>query len=644
MHIQQPRMKYSSIYVVNGKEALFDSPLQSCTMQDCVDHLQSINLIAADTETEGLDFTGKKLLMIQVGDKEKQFVIDYRVTSKEDIALLKSVLEDDSKIKILHNAKFDYKFLKFYCNISLNNVYDTMLTEKVLHCGKDDYGFGLAKLVYRYLNVTLNKEVRNRFIDLGSNPFTVDQMVYGAKDVEYLIDIYHKQQPDIEYKKLRSVVKLENLAVVVFSEIEYEGLILDTEAWQKLAVRNKAQSVVLEKELDKTLLADERFSRYKAHKQLDMFTDVEELKSSTVKWSSPTQVVKIFRTLVPELENANGKKLAPYRYKHVLIDEYIKYKEKDKLSSAFGDNFYSLLSADKKVRTNFTQILDTGRVSSSEPNMQQIPATNEYRNCFVAPEGYVFVSSDYSSQELNVIAYGSQDPVFLKALQNNEDLHSVCAELVFGEVWNKAADPDCDYVLKKEKCNCSAHKKLRTQVKTINFGLAYGMGPKKLSETINCSTKEAKELITKYFKAFPKIEAFLNGLGEFGKKHGYIETFPPFRRKRWFNSWTPKMYSDRDSFMELGSIERASKNTPIQGSSADMTKLALVLIHKHVKENNLPVKIIMTVHDQIDTICPREYAEEWKVVMTELMERAANTVIKNGLLKAETSITKVWSK
>ena len=637
-------MKYSSIYVVNGKEALFDSPLQSCTMQDCVNHLQSIDLIAADTETEGLDFTGKKLLMIQVGDKDKQFVIDYRVTSKEDIALLKSVLEDESKIKILHNAKFDYKFLKFYCNISLNNVYDTMLTEKVLHCGKDDFGFSLGKLTQRYLNVTLNKDVRNRFIDLGSNPFTVDQMVYGAKDVEYLIDIYHKQQPDIEYKKLRSVVKLENLAVVVFSEIEYEGLILDTEAWQKLAVRNKAQSVVLEKELDKTLLADERFSRYKAHKQLDMFTDVEELKSSTVKWSSPTQVVKIFRTLVPELENANGKKLAPYRYKHVLIDEYIKYKEKDKLSSAFGDNFYSLLSADKKVRTNFTQILDTGRVSSSEPNMQQIPATNEYRNCFVAPEGYVFVSSDYSSQELNVIAYGSQDPVFLKALQNNEDLHSVCAELVFGDVWNKAAEPDCDYVLKREKCNCSAHKKLRTQVKTINFGLAYGMGPKKLSETINCSTKEAKELITKYFKAFPKIEAFLNGLGEFGKKHGYIETFPPFRRKRWFNSWTPKMYSDRDSFMELGSIERASKNTPIQGSSADMTKLALVLIHKHVKENNLPVKIIMTVHDQIDTICPREYAEEWKIVMTELMERAANTVIKNGLLKAETSITNVWSK
>jgi DNA polymerase-1 len=183
-----------------------------------------------------------------------------------------------------------------------------------------------------------------------------------------------------------------------------------------------------------------------------------------------------------------------------------------------------------------------------------------------------------------------------------------------------------------------AHRKLCESM------LAYGMGPKKLSETINCSTKEAKDLITKYFKAFPKIEAFLNGLGEFGKKHGYIETFPPFRRKRWFNSWTPKMYSDRDSFMELGSIERASKNTPIQGSSADMTKLALVLIYRHIKKYDLPVKIIMTVHDQIDTVCPREYAEEWKQRMTELMQQAADTVIKNGLLKAETSITNVWSK
>jgi DNA polymerase-1 len=200
--------------------------------------------------------------------------------------------------------------------------------------------------------------------------------------------------------------------------------------------------------------------------------------------------------------------------------------------------------------------------------MQQIPATNEYRNCFVAPHGWVFVSSDYSSQELNVIAYGSQDPVFLKALKNSEDLHSISAELVFGKKWTEAAEKDCEYLQSKQKCNCKSHKPLRNIVKTIGFGLAYGMGPKKLSETVNCSQKEAKDLMETYFKAFPNIKNFLNNLGEFGKRNGYIETFPPFKRKRWFDTWTPKMYNDRDSFMELGSIERASKNTPrIMGHS-----------------------------------------------------------------------------
>jgi len=174
--------------------------------------------------------------------------------------------------------------------------------------------------------------------------------------------------------------------------------------------------------------------------------------------------------------------------------------------------------------------------------------------------------------------------------------------------------------------------------------LAYGMGPKKLSETINSDLKEAKDLINKYFKAFPQIKIFLDRLGDTGKRTGMIRTFPPFARLRWFETWTPKMYNDESKFMELGSIERASKNTPIQGSSADMTKLALVYIHKKIKSESLPVKIVMTVHDQIDTICPESFAEEWKVLMTEEMNRAAKVIIPNGLLKSETSITKKWSK
>ena len=636
----------NGIYLITKNQDLFNdqSDIINCSITDCCNYLSKSNYIAVDTETEGFDFSCKRLLMLQIGDESIQFVIDFRTLSQSEIAELKVLLEDESIVKLLHNAKFDYKFIKYYMGIELNNIHDTYLCEKIINCGKEDYGYGLAKLVKRYLNIELDKSVRNRFVSTSSSPFTIDQIVYGANDVKYLHHIYQEQLKSIETLKLKNVASLENNVVVVFAEIEYNGLHIDREAWGKLNLKNKQDTIQYEKDLDKLLLSFPEYSKYKAFKQYDLFLPEEEIKDSQLNWGSPSQVLKLFRTIVPDLENVNGKKIAVHKNKHPLISSYIKYKEKSKLSSAFGDNFNNFISCDNMVRTDFSQILDTGRVSSSNPNMQQIPSTNEYRNCFTCEDGWVFVSSDYSSQELNVIAHGSKDPVFLKALELNQDLHSVCAELVFADVWHKAAEPDCAFVKANQKCECKEHKRLRTHVKTINFGLAYGMGPKKLSETINSSLSEAKDLINKYFKAFPKIKIFLDSLGEQGKRTGMIRTFPPFNRLRWFDNWTPKMYNDKDSFMELGSIERASKNTPIQGSSADMTKLALFYIYKVIKENNYPVKIVMTVHDQIDTICPEEFSQEWKEIMTEKMNLAAKVIIPSGLLKAETTITKKWSK
>lgn len=458
-----------NIWFIGDNNMLFPE-LKTCSIQECVERIKCLKIIGVDTETEGFDFTQKKLLMLQIGNKDEQFVIDVRNFTKEQLSGIKEVLEDENIIKIFHNAKFDYKFLKKYLGATTTNIYDTFLVEKILHCGKDDYGFGLDKLCKRYLGVELNKAVRNRFVGLSGAPFTIDQIVYGARDIEYLEKIYDLQQPQIEFNKLKNVVILENKAVEVFAEIEYEGLIIDLPAWKKMSLQNIIEAKEYEKKLDNVLLADPRFAKYKAKKQLDMFLDESELKDSTINWGSPTQVFKVFKQIIPDLENVNGKKLAPYKSKHPVIGEYIKFKEKDKLASAFGDNFDTFISKDGRVRTSFQQILDTGRVSSSEPNMQQIPAKNEYRNCFLAPEGHVFVSSDYSSQELNVIAFGSKDPVFMRALENGEDLHSVCAELVFQDVWINAAEEGCAYMKAKEKCDCKVHKKLRTQVKTVNFG------------------------------------------------------------------------------------------------------------------------------------------------------------------------------
>jgi DNA polymerase I-like protein with 3'-5' exonuclease and polymerase domains len=633
------------IYLIDNTIAVSHIPAshyQLGTIDDVVSYCKDKQVLGVDTETEGFDFTCKKMIMFQIGDDVDQFVIDTRVVSIEP---LRDILEDKDIIKIFHNAKFDYKFIKKWGNIECEGIYDTFLTERVLNCGRDGVRYGLKDVCKKYLNVELNKEVRNQFIGLTGQPFKEDQIVYGAKDVEYLILIRRHQLPLIDVNRLNNVVILENEVVTAFADIEYNGLDLDTESWKKIEDVNKDKADNLGVELDEMVRHDVRVKHFvSAYIQTDMFTPVEEIRDIDIKWTSPKQVLEVFQCIIPKLDNVNGKQMYKYRYKFPLIDKYVKYKEAMKLCTSYGDAFFKNLSSDNKIHTNFNQILDTGRVSSSKPNMQQIPADNIYRNCFTAPKGWSFVSSDYSSQELNVIAFGSKDPVWVKALEEGQDLHSTCAELVYGEQWLTSGEDDCVYMSKKEKCNCPTHKKLRTNVKTINFGLAYGMGHNKLSDTLNITVDDAKLLIEKYFKAFPSIKGFLDKLGNFGKKYGYIKTFPPYNRKRWFSNWYPKIWNNKSSMMELGSIERASKNTPIQGASADMTKRALILMRDHIKEFDLPVKLVMTVHDQIDTICRNDYLDKWTVNMKELMEDAALEIVTNGLLKAEVTVSNCWEK
>ena len=627
------------IYFI-GPKALLPC-CQEATIEEAVRYCETKRELGVDTETEGFDFTVKKMIMFQIGDEHNQYVIDTRHVSIEP---LRAVLENKEIIKIFHNVKFDYKFIKRWSNITCQGVYDTFLAELVNNCGRR-IGFGLKDLVKREFNKDLNKEVRNKFVGVDGAPFTENQIVYGAEDVEYLCKLRHIQMPKTAANKLEAVVDLECNAALAFSDMEYNGLYLDKDKWKALEKESTLKAEALSSNLDQMVIENKTLEPFvKEYVQSDLFIPVEDIRKVKTKWTSPKQVLEVFQALVPDLEDVNGKNMYKHRFKHEIIDTYIKYKEAMKLCTSYGDAFLKNVSVDDKVHTSFHQILDTGRVSSSKPNMQQIPADNRYRNCFVAPDGWKYVSADYSSQELNVIAFGSKDPVWLEALEEGQDLHSTCAELVYGEQWMNSGEDDCAYLTKKEKCNCPSHKKLRTNVKTINFGLAYGMGPNKLADTLNISIDDAKLLIEKYFEAFPSIKGFLDKLGNFGKRYGYIKTFPPYNRKRWFTNWYPKIWDNKSSTMELGSIERASKNTPIQGASADMTKRALVLMRGHIKQFDLPVKLVMTVHDQIDTICKNDYIEDWSRLMKQLMEDAALEIVTNGLLKAEVTVSNCWEK
>jgi hypothetical protein len=407
----------------------------------------------------------------------------------------------------------------------------------------------------------------------------------------------------------------------------------------------------------------------------------------SINWNSNDQVLPLAQILQPRMKGLDADSVA--KTSHPFFIDLTDYKDALKLTSTYGESFFKHVEHDGKVHGKFTQIVSTGRVSSKEPNMQNIPAKESvglrYRNAFIPHHpDWDIVDSDFASQELVAIADLSKDPVWLKALRENKDLHSVCAELVFKDKWKNAADADCAYYAKawrnivtnkwlsmedytaqhqpsgytyevrKDKCKCKRHKTLRNGVKTINFGLAYGMSKFKLAGTMRTPVPEADALINQYFKEFPAIKAVLDYFEWFGITHGYIMTPAPFFRKRWFPDWFKyKLGYYADSHLmgiqhdkKLGEIGRASKNAPIQGGSADSAKLSLVMIRMYITDHNLRdrVKILMQVHDQNTTAARRDYAHQWADELTMIMKDAATWLVPSGLLGCETTISPVWTK
>lgn len=613
-------------YLITNSDTQSDYGLEMIrlTLDEVITHLDVPgSVLGCDTETSGLRWLEETLLMLQIFNGKDLYLIDCQTV---DIKPLEPIFKNENIVKIFHNTKFDYKFLK-HNGIQTENVYDTMLVEKIIHGGRKGMRFALKNLMERYFNIEMDKEVRSSFIN-HKGDFTKAQLAYGLDDVVKLLEIRDLQLKEVKRWDLHQVVKLENAATLALADIEYNGLYLDKEAWEAAAVKVKKRTDELFEKLDQAV-ADE-FPQYR-ERQMDMFGGG---RVATINWNSPKQVLDLMQHFDPQLESAGAPALKHLR-KFPLIDMYVEYKEKSKLYNAYGPDFYKYLHSDGRVHTNFDQILNTGRVSSRGPNMQQIPADNTYRNAFIPKDpDYVYVSSDFSAQELCIIAFGSKDPVWLKVLREGGDLHGTCAELIFGEEWILLGKDN------EERKNTPKGKKLRTHVKTLNFGLAYGMASFALSRQLDITESEADALIERYFKTFPKIKGFLEKLGKYGKENGHIRTYRPFGRIRFFDEWEGKSTDRKD----MSKIVRASKNTPIQGSGADMTKLALVMLRKLLNENDYPVKVVLTVHDEINTIVHKDFAEEWAQILKELMEKSATYIVGKGLLKSDPTVSRCWEK
>jgi len=377
-----------------------------------------------------------------------------------------------------------------------------------------------------------------------------------------------------------------------------------------------------------------------------------------VNWNSPPQKLLIFQQIDSNIENTAAQTVEDNLNTHQMFRVYKKHAEANALITKFGLNYLNNVDVDGRIRTRYDTPLSTGRISSIGPNLLQLPRNQDYRDAFIASPGWKIIGADYSSEEILILAILSMDPVWLKSFKDGDDVHSVNAALIFGQDWVNGAEKDCQFAINKQKCKCKIHKEMRTDSKTISFGVIFGLSAHGLSIQLQITKKKAQVLIDKFFITFPKIKAKLQMFGNFGVTKGYIIT-SVLGRVRFFDKWKMSLikklsyansgltFSERyEAEKYKGAFERESKNHPMQGSGADVLKIAGVLLRRFIYNNNYEdrIRLLIPPHDEYMTECEEDIAEMWKEKLQHYMELAGKLALHTDLLKAEAYIADNWVK
>ena len=666
------------IYLVTGQKEMFvPSGYSLATVEESIEYLKNLDVIGFDTETRGMDPFTKELLSMQLGDESKQYVIDCLTVSPK---LYKELLE--SKVLIMHNAKFDLRFL-YYHQIVPTKIFDTFLVERILTTGIDTIRRSLDAVVYRYCKIELDKTIRGNIHREG---LSMRVIKYAADDVKYLHQVKRKQEVALTEKQLNKTASLDNQFVCVLAYIEYCGMYMNSIDWQTKCDEDLKDLDTIKKQLDQFILDNADVYPKFVDNQLALFDAGITCK---INWASSKQVIPFMQSLGVDTltkdkitgmmkDSVDKKVLGPQKKKHTIIPTYIEYTEHQKVVSTYGENWLGYINkVTGRVHSNYNQIMNTGRLSSGQkgnpkkglpqmPNMQNIPSDNRTRGCFQAEKGNVLIVSDYSGQEQIVLANKSLDKDLLEFYSKGlGDMHSFIASKIFPEL--------SDLTLDEIKDN---HKGKRQIAKGAGFAINYGGTGITIAQNLNISMEEGEEVYKAYFKAFPglanyfKVEkkraielgyiqfnnvsgrkCFIPFFEEFQKLHKEIyETegfWDSYKLEKSMDStifkthFKPKV---REYFMKRGDIERMSLNYPVQGSSADITKLAGIYFFRYLIDNDLvfKVKLPNVVHDEWLVECPEDMAPELSKVLQDCMERAGDVFCKTVKLKAEPMITKTW--
>lgn len=583
--------------------------------REALNEITKSKIIELDTETTGLDPLSDKVVLVQMGVRGKAWVFDVR-DGNVDAQIFKPIIESHEYMKILQNARFDYQMLKTNFGIALRRLYDTMLAEKLIYLGLNPRA-NLKFLVAKYLNMDMPKDVGDSFKRYNQQ-YQDYQLKYAANDVAgYLTEIYNQQMEKLRAANLLRVMRLECEFVVPLSEMELRGITLDVEQWKGIIEEQKTERDKL-----RIVLGD----------MLEEYEDQTTLFGvSLVNLDSPAQLLKRLQGMGIPIQNTDVKELNKYK-KHPIVKQLLDYRGYNKFITTYGQPLLDKIHKNTgRLHTEFNQLVDTGRLSSRDPNLQNIPSEQKYRSCFIAKPGYKLITCDMSGAELRIIADMSKEPKWIDIFLNGKDLHSISAAGIFGvtedEVLADKKLPDDD-----------PNKKFyRDRSKPLSFGLAYGLTKVGLALRLGISEKEAQDMIDAYFRTYPGVKRFLDSSAKMAVSKRY--SVSASGRRRYY---TLPDKSDPEFGRLKGSVERKAKNMPIQAGNADTIKQAIILAEERLEPYD--AEVILTVHDEIVVEVREEQATEVSRIVSESMVDGFGEFFKTVPMIADASINDYWQK
>ncbi len=576
-------------------------------LEQAVVELKKVEQIAVDVESTGTDPYLSKLIFVQLGTPEKAYIIDADL----DLSPIKPLMENPDILKILQNGKFDYSMLKAQVDIKIDNFYDTMLAERILTTGKRQ-AINLGVIAEKYLDIKLEKDWESYDWKTVAITKKFDQrhFNYSALDVLVLFPVQKKQFEQMSKMKLLKIASLEFALAPIVAEMEIRGIGIDEEKWREnIKEMKEKRDVVAEK-------IQNEFRPFFKHEAVDLFGQ----KQDVVNLNSPSQLVDAFAKVGVDIPSTSSIVLK--KTNHPLTEMLLEYRGYEKLISSFGDTLLEKIHPQTgRIHCDFMQIgADTGRFTSSNPNLQQIPADSTFRGGFTPSPGYKFITGDYSQAELRIMAELSEDENFMEAYLNNKDLHTLTAAQMYGIPVDEVR-----------------HDVERFQAKSINFGLMYGRGAASLAAQLGVSVNESKKLVKKYLKTYRGVDKWLENAADEAVRKGYTRTLGG--RIRYFQK--PDK-SDAAYERKIAHIRRQGKNTPIQGASADMTKYAIVFTDRRIKKEGFDAYIVHTVHDEIVVEAKDDQAEDVRQAMVEEMKRAHDLLLKKVPSKVDVTASDQW--